>query len=118
MLDNALHPFGSLSQPTYEDCTLPSLQMNLECDQFFCLNEGKFPHEGPGYCRQHCFSLGVVAVLMLIHPCHALSGIIVDTTKYEDNSNYIFWDMGFLNGLKITLCCIFSVLSMHMLLPF
>ena len=35
------------------------------------------------------FSLGVVAVLMLIYPCRALSGVIVGTDQDEDKSNFI-----------------------------
>ena len=35
-------------------------------------------------------SFGVVVVLILIHPCRALSDVIVDTEKYEDKSNFIF----------------------------
>ena len=64
----------SLSQPTCEGCNLRCLQLNLEGGQLFCLTEVRFPHEWPGYCHQHLFSLEVVAVLMLINPCHALSG--------------------------------------------
>ena len=33
------------------------------------------------------FSLGVVAVLILIHTCRALSGVIVGTEQDEDKSN-------------------------------
>ena len=44
----------------------------------------------PCYCRLNYFSLEVVAVLMLIHPWHDLSGVIVDTEKYEDKSDFIF----------------------------
>ena len=28
--------------------------------------------------------------MMLIHPCPALSGVIVGTNQYEDKSNFIF----------------------------
>ena len=73
--------------------------MNLEGGQLFCLTEVKGPHEWPGYCHQHLFSLDIVAVLMLIHTCRALSGVIVDTKQDEDKSN-------------------FPDLSMHMLLNF
>ena len=38
----------------------------------------------------HIFSLGVVAVLMLIRPCRALSIVIVGTEQDEDKSNFIF----------------------------
>ena len=44
MLENAEHPYGSLSQPTYQGCTLPFIQLNLEGGQLFCLSEGKGPH--------------------------------------------------------------------------
>ena len=80
----------SLSQPTCEGCNLRCLQLNLEGGQLFCLTEVRFPHEWPGYCHQHLFSLEVVAVLMLINPCHALSDTIVDTNQDEDKSNFIF----------------------------
>ena len=62
----------------------------MEGGQLFCITEGKGPHECPSYCHQHLFSLGVVAVLMLIHPFPALSDIIVDTKQDEDKSNFIF----------------------------
>ena len=64
--------------------------MNMEGGQLVCLTEGKCPHEGPGYCRQHFFSLEVVLVLMLIHPCHNFSGVIVDTEQDKYKSNFIF----------------------------
>ena len=64
--------------------------MNLEGGQLFFLNEGRGTHEWPGYCYQHFFSLEVVAVLVLIHPCHDLSGVIVDTKQDEDKYNFIF----------------------------
>ena len=64
--------------------------MNLEGGKLFFPNEGKGPHEGPGYCYQHCFSLKVVVVLMMIHPFHTLAGVIVDTKKDEDKYNLIF----------------------------
>ena len=54
------------------------------------LTEVKCPHEWPGYCHKHLFSLEVVAVLVLIHRCRALSGVIVDTYQDEDRSNFIF----------------------------
>ena len=44
----------------------------------------------PGYCHLNSFSFEVVAVLILIHPWHDLSGVIVDTEKYEDKSDFIF----------------------------
>ena len=62
----------------------------MEDGKLFCLNEGKCPHEWPGYCHQHLFSLEVVAVLMLIHPCCALYGVIVGTKQDEDKSNFLF----------------------------
>ena len=64
--------------------------MNLEGGQLFCLTESKFLHEWSGYFHQHFFSLEVVAVLMLIHPCHDMSGIIVGTEKDEENFNFTF----------------------------
>ena len=27
--------------------------------------------------------------MMMIHPCHALSGVIVDKNKYEDKYNFL-----------------------------
>ena len=57
--------------------------MNLEGGQLFFLAEGKCPHEWPGYFHQHLFSLEVVEVPMLIHPCRALSGAIFFTEKDE-----------------------------------
>ena len=66
-----------LSQTTYEGCTLPSLHLNLEDGQLFFLTEGKGPHEWPSYCHQHFSYLELVAVLILVHPCHDLSGVIV-----------------------------------------
>ena len=62
----------------------------MEGGQLFCLTEAKGTHEWPVYCRQSLFSLEVVAVLMLIHPCRDLSGVIVGTEQYEDKSNFIF----------------------------
>ena len=67
----------SLSQRTYKGCTLTSLQLNLEGSQLFCPYEGKGPHEGSDYFHQHYFSLEVVTVQMMFHPCHALYGVIV-----------------------------------------
>ena len=58
--------------------------MNLEGGQLFFLTKGKGPHERPGYCDQYLFSLEVVAVLMVINPCRALYGVIVDTDKDLD----------------------------------
>ena len=46
MFDNAYHPSGSISQPTYEGCTLPSLQLNLEGGQLFFLLKVKVPMSG------------------------------------------------------------------------
>ena len=98
---------------------MPSLQLNLEGGQLFCLTEGKGPHEWPGYCRQYLFSLGVVTVLMLIHTFQFLPNLIVDTDQDEDKSNLFFFsDLGFLAELQIPLHCIFPDLSMHMILPF
>ena len=54
------------------------------------MTEVKGPHEWPGYCRSRLFSLEVVAVLMLIHPCRALSGVIVGTEQDEDKYNFLF----------------------------
>ena len=90
MLDNAHHTSRSLSQPTYEGCTLPSIQLILKGGKLSCLTEGKCTHEWTGYCNQNLLSLEVVAVLMLIHPCSALSGGIVDTKRDEYKSNFIF----------------------------
>ena len=61
--------------------------MTLECAQLFYPTEGKGPHEGPFNCHKHCFSLEVMAVLIIIHPCNALPGVIIDTKKDEDKSN-------------------------------
>ena len=90
MLNNAYHPSGYLSQPTYKGCTLPSVQMNLEGGQFCCLTQGKGPHEGPGYCHKQYFSLEFSVVIIMVHPCHDLSGFIVYTDQYEDKSDLIF----------------------------
>ena len=81
---------GYLSQPTYEGCNSPYLHLNLEGGQLFCLTEGRDPHECPGYFYHHLFSLEVVAVLMLVNTCCALSGVIVGKKQAEDNSNFIF----------------------------
>ena len=54
------------------------------------LTEGNGSHEWQVYSHQHLFSLGVVAVLVLIRPCNALSDVIVDTNQYEDKSNFLF----------------------------
>ena len=62
----------------------------MEGGKLFFPTEGKDPHEGPVYCRQHLFSVEVVAVLMLIHPCHALSGVIGNTKKDEDKPDFLF----------------------------
>ena len=64
--------------------------MQMEGGQLFCPTEGKGPHEGQGYCHHNYFSLEVVAVLMLINPCHDLYDVIVDTEQDEDKSNFIF----------------------------
>ena len=64
--------------------------MNMEGGKLFCLTEGKGNHEGPGYCNRYFFSFEVVAVLMLVHCCHSLSGVIFDTNKDEDKFNFIF----------------------------
>ena len=56
MSENAYHPYGSLSQPTYEGCTFPSLQLNLEGGKLFCPTERKGSYECPGYCHKHHFS--------------------------------------------------------------
>ena len=69
---------------------MPSLELNLEGGKLFCLTEGKGPHELPGYCRQHLFSLEVVEVLMLIHTCCALSGVNIGTDQDEYKSNLLF----------------------------
>ena len=45
------------------------------------MDEGKGPHERPGYYHQHYFSLEFVAVLILINPWHALSSVVVDTKQ-------------------------------------
>ena len=36
------------------------------------------------------FLLGVAAVIMLIHTCRALYGVILGTKQYEDKSIFIF----------------------------
>ena len=69
---------------------MPFLQLNLEGGQLFFLNEGKGTHEWPGYCHQYFSFLEVVAVMILIHPCHALSDVIVDTKQDEDKFKFIF----------------------------
>ena len=60
----------------------------MEDGKLFCLNEGKCPHEWPGYCRQHLFSLEVVVVLIPIHPFRAISGVIVDTYEDKEKSSF------------------------------
>ena len=62
----------------------------MKGSQLFCPAEGKGPHEGSGYCHQYYFSSEIVAVLILVHPCNSLSGVIVDTDKDEDNSIFCF----------------------------
>ena len=69
---------------------MPPLQLNLEGGQLFCLTESKGPHECPGHCHWNLFSLEVVVVLMLIHPCRDLSGVIVGSKQDEDKSEFIF----------------------------
>ena len=95
-MEKALKPSGYVYQPTYEWCTFPSLQLNLESRKLFFPNEGKVPHEWPGYCHQHCLSLDFVVVMMLICPYHALCVVIIDTEQDEDKSNFPFflgsWD--------------------------
>ena len=71
-LDNAQHPSWSLSQTSYEGCTLTSIQLNLEGGKLFCRTEGKGPHEWPCYCHHNLFYLVIVAVMMLINPCRNL----------------------------------------------
>ena len=68
---------------------MPSLQLNLEGGQLFCITEIKGPHEWPGHCYEHLFTLEVVTVMMLINPCCALSGDIFGTEKAEENSNFV-----------------------------
>ena len=58
--------------------------------KYFFLDEGKGPHEELGYCNQDYFYLEVLAVIVLIHTCHALSGLIFDTEQDEDKSNLLF----------------------------
>ena len=89
-MEHVYHASGSLSKSTYEGCTLPSLQLNLEGGKLFCLTEDKSPLEWPGNCRQHLLYLEVVVVLLLSNPFHALYGVIFYTNKYEDKSNFIF----------------------------
>ena len=64
--------------------------MNLEGGKLLCQTEGKSNHDCSGYCRQYLFSFEVVLVLIMIHPCRALSGVTVGTKKDEDKSNFIF----------------------------
>ena len=64
--------------------------MNLEGGQLVCMTKGKCNHECPGYCHQNLFYLEVVAVLVLIHPYLALSGVIVGINQDDDKSNFIF----------------------------
>ena len=98
MLDNASYYFGSPWKPKYEGCTLTSLQPNLEGSQLFCLTRNKGPHEWPVYFHQHLFSLEFVAVLMLIRPSHAISGVIVDIEKDKDEFNLIFLIVAGMSG--------------------
>ena len=79
-----------LSQSNHEGCNLHSLQLNLEGGKLFFLTGGKGPHEWPGYCHHHFFSLEVVDVLMQINPCSAMYGVIVGTKQDEDKYNFIF----------------------------
>ena len=55
----------------------------MDGGQLFFLNEGKGPNEWPAYFYKHLFYLEVVAVLILIHHCNALSGVIVGTEQDE-----------------------------------
>ena len=66
---------------------MPSLQLDLGGGQ---LKKTVFKgtHEWLGYCRKHLYSLYIVAFMMLIHPCHDLSDVIVDTKQDEDKSNF------------------------------
>ena len=61
----------------------------MDGGQLFFLNEGKGPNEWPAYFYKHLFYLEVVAVLILIHHCNALSGVIVGTEQDEKNSNFV-----------------------------
>ena len=72
------------------------LQLNLEGGQLFCPAEVKSPREGPGYFQGQYLSLDFVAVLIMIHTFHALSGGIVNTEEDEENSNF------FLLGAEIS----------------
>ena len=80
-MDNAQHPYGYLSHPTYEGFTLPYLHMNLEGGQLFFPTECKVPHEWTCYCHHSLFSLQVVLVLTMIHYFRVLSDIIVNTEQ-------------------------------------
>ena len=62
----------------------------MEGGQLFFLTEGKGTHEWPDYCHQYFFSLDVVAVMMMIHTCGAISGVIFGTKQDEYKSNSIF----------------------------
>ena len=62
----------------------------MEGSQLFFLTEGKSSHEWPGYFHQRLFYLDIVAVLMPIYSCRALSDVIVDTNQDEDKPNFIF----------------------------
>ena len=80
-MEDTTHLYGYLYQPTYESYTLPSLQLNLEGGQLFCLTEGKGPHEWPCYCHHNLFYLVIVAVMMLINPCRNLDDVLVDINQ-------------------------------------
>ena len=58
--------------------------------------------------------------MVLIHPCRALSGVIVVTEQDEDNSSFLFSYKRWGDWLNFKFLCalIFPGLSMHMLLPF
>ena len=51
--------------------------MNLGGGQLFGLNDGKGTHEWLVYFNQHMFFFEVWAVLMLVHPCHSMSDVIL-----------------------------------------
>ena len=54
----------------------------------------------------------VVAVLMLINPCHDMSSVIVDTEQDESSPIlFFFWELGFLTELQINLHYIFPGFS-------
>ena len=69
---------------------MTSLQLNLEGYQLIFPAEGKGPHERKGYCRKHYFPLEVVAILIMVRPCCALSGFMFDTKQDEYKPSFIF----------------------------